>query len=141
MNALERSRRIALYVALVLALTLLALDRTAAYLHRPAADSKAVVIYTTVWCPYCRQLRSFLDANHIPYTDYDVERSFSGGIGMWALRGRNVPVVVVGADVIHGLDIAKLRESLARLGYDTVAPRGGNPGGSPLPAGAAATRL
>jgi mycoredoxin len=137
-NPLERARRIALSVALVLALALLLLDRTAAYFHRPAADSKAVVIYTTTWCPYCRRLRSFLEANHIPYTDYDVEHSISGGMGMWALRGRGVPVVVVGADIIHGLDLAKIRESLGRLGYDTIAPAAGNPG--PLPPGAAATR-
>jgi len=138
-NVLERSRRIALYVALVLALTLLALDRTAAWLHRPAVDSRAVVIYTTDWCPYCRALRSFLDANRIPYTDYDVERSFSGGMGMWALRGRGVPVVVVGADVIYGLDFAKLGESLRRLGYDAAAPAEGKPDGLPSPANA--TRL
>ena len=119
-----RYRRIALYAALVLALALLFLDRTAAWLHRPDPDSRAVVIYTTSWCPYCKQLRAFLDEHRIPYTDYDVEHSFSGGMGFWALRGRGVPLVVVGADVIYGLDVGKMQASLRRLGYETGSPPG-----------------
>ena len=121
MNARERYRHTALFAALLLALVLLALDRTAAYFHRPDADSTAVVIYTATWCPYCRQLRAFLDANDVPYTDYDVEHSFSGGMGFWTLRGRGVPVAVVGVDVIHGFDVASMKEALRRLGYATVA--------------------
>jgi len=121
-NDLARYRRIALYAALVLALTLLFLDRTAAWLHRPDPDSRAVVIYTTSWCPYCKQLRAFLDERRIPYTDYDVEHSFNGGMGFWTLRGRGVPLVVVGADIIYGLDVGKMKESLKRLGYETGTP-------------------
>ena len=140
MNTLERSRRIALYVALVLALMLLSLDRTAACFHRPAADSEAVVIYTTTWCPYCRRLRGFLEANGVPYTDYDVEHSIGGAMGMWALRGRGVPVVVVGADIIYGLDFGKPREALARLGHDTSALLPEREPGLHEPAGTGATR-
>jgi len=140
-NALERSRRIALYIALVLALALLLLDRTAAYLHRPAADSKAVVIYTTARCPYCRQLRSFLDVHRVPYTDYDVEHSFNGGMGFWTLRGRGVPLAVVGADVIYGLDFARIRQSLGRLGYETGAPPSDGKAGSLQPGGMSARHL
>jgi glutaredoxin len=125
MNDLAGYRRIALYAALVLALALLFLDRTAAWLHRPDPDSRAVVIYTTVWCPNCKQLRVWLDEHRIPYTDYDVERSFNGGMGFWALRGRGVPVAVVGADIIHGLDVGKMRESLRRLGYEIGTPSQG----------------
>jgi len=117
-----RYRRIALYAALVLALTLLFLDRTAAWLHRPAPDSRAVVIYTTPWCPYCKRLRAFLDEHRIPYTDYDVEHSLNGVMGFWTLRGRGVPVAVVGADIIYGLNVGKMQESLKRLGYETGGP-------------------
>lgn len=119
MNDLARYRRIALYTALVLALALLFLDRTAAWLHRPDPDSRSVVIYTTAWCPYCKQLRAWLDEYHVPYTDYDVERSLNGGMGFWALRGRGVPLAVVGADIIYGLDVGKMQASLRRLGYET----------------------
>lgn len=113
----DRSRRLALYLALSLALALLLFDRAAAWLHRPAADSTAVVVYTTEWCPYCRALRLYLDAYRIPYKDYDVEKSLSGMMGFWALRGRGVPVSVIGPDVVYGYNMAQINRSLAALGY------------------------
>jgi len=110
-------RRIALYVALLLATSLLIVDRTAAYIHRPDPASKAVTIYTADWCPFCRKLRALLDKHAIPYTEYDVEHSLQGGLGFWALRGTGVPVSVIGPDIIYGFDIGKIETSLAELGY------------------------
>jgi len=117
MSKAIRYRRTALYTALFLALILLILDRTALYLHRPDPDSRAVVVYTAEWCPYCRNLRAYLDNNGIPFTDYDVEKTFKGGMGFWALRGTGVPVSAVGPDIVYGYDLDKINESLARLGY------------------------
>lgn len=115
---LDRFGRIALYLALSLALTLLLLDRAAAWLHRPAPDSTELVLYTTEWCPYCRSLRLYLDAYRIPYKDYDVEKSLSGMMGFWTLRGRGVPVSVIGPQVVYGYDLEKINRSLAALGYE-----------------------
>lgn len=112
-----RSRRIALSVALILTVSLLIVDRTAAYLHRPSPDSKTVVIYTAQWCPYCRSLRALLDGHEIPYTEYDVEHSLQGGLGFWALRGRGVPVSVIGPKIVHGFEMEKIGAALGELGY------------------------
>ena len=110
-------RRAVLSVALVGASALLILDRTAAYIHRPAEDSTAVVIYTAEWCPYCRLLRSYLEEHQVPYTDYDVEKTVRGAMGFWALRGTGVPISAVGPDVVYGYDLQKIETSLGRLGY------------------------
>lgn len=118
---IHRSRRLALSLALSLALILLLFDRAAAGLHRPAPDSTAVVLYTTEWCPYCRSLRLHLDAYRIPYKEYDVEKSLSGIMGFWALRGRGVPVSVIGPDVVYGYNMAQINRSLAALGYEVGA--------------------
>jgi hypothetical protein len=83
-----KARRTALYMALMLALILLGLDRSAAWLHRPAADSTGIVIYTTTWCGYCA-----------------------------ALRGRGVPVSVIGPDIVHGFDLDSINSALAGLGH------------------------
>ena len=107
----------ALYAALLLALALLILDRSALYLHRPGQNSRAVVIYTAAWCPYCKTLRAYLDNREIPYSEYDVEKTFHGGVGFWALRGTAVPVSVVGPDIIYGFDMVKINEALQRLDY------------------------
>lgn len=117
MNTHARHRRNALYVALFLAVSLLIVDRTAAYIHRPGPASEAVVIYTAEWCPFCRKLRAFLDHREIPYIEYDVEHSLQGVLGFWALRGTGVPVSVIGPDIVYGFDIEKIEISLAGLGY------------------------
>lgn len=116
-------RKAALYVAFLLALILFGLDRTAAYLHRPSRSSTAVIIYTAEWCPYCRQLRAHLKANGIPAREYDVEKSFQGGMGFWALRGKGVPISAIGPDVVYGFDLERINRSLSKLGYQLDAPR------------------
>ena len=110
-------RRTPLYVALFLATSLLIVDRTAAYIHRPGPASKEVTIYTAQWCPFCRKLRALLDNHEIPYTEHDVEHSLQGSLGFWALRGTGVPVSVIGPDIIYGFDVGKIETSLAGLGY------------------------
>ena len=123
MSKRDRFRKGALYLAMTLAVVLLVLDRSAAWIHRPDADSTAVVIYTTAWCPFCRQLRAYLDANNIPYRDYDVEKSIQGGMGFWTLRGRGVPVSVIGPEIIYGFDMDRISRTLAGLGYKVSVSR------------------
>jgi glutaredoxin len=62
-----------------------------------------VEIYTTSWCPYCKQAKDYLNGRSILYTEYDVEKSPE------ALRRRNelspaggVPVAVINGRVIRG---------------------------------------
>jgi glutaredoxin len=110
-------RKAALYVAFLLAVGLFALDRMAAYLHRPTRTSTAVVIYTAEWCPYCRQLRAHLKANGIPAQEYDVENTLQGGMGFWALRGKGVPISAIGPDVVYGFDLERINRALIKLGY------------------------
>jgi mycoredoxin len=31
-------------------------------------------IYTTTWCPDCRQAKRFLEERHLPYEEFDIER-------------------------------------------------------------------
>lgn len=114
---LERVRKGALGIALGLALLLFGLDRYAAAVHRPAADSTRIVLYTTAWCGYCAALRQQLTAAGIPYSEYDVEKSVAGQMGFWTLRARGVPVTVVGPQVVHGYQEAALEEALARLDH------------------------
>lgn len=126
----RRVQKVLLAVALVLALGLLALDRYAAAVHRPKAGASAVVLYTTARCPYCARLRADLRASGVAYTEHDVERSLQGQLGMWALRGRGVPVTVVGDRVIYGYRADQLALALKGLGHSYLpasAATGSNP--------------
>ena len=125
MNRLARTRASLLGIALFLALVLLGLDRYAAYAHRPDADSTRIALYTTAWCGYCERLRQDLRASGIPFTEHDVEKSLDGALGMWALRGRGVPVSAIGPQVVHGYQVAKIEAALRALGH-TYLPLGTN---------------
>ncbi len=116
----DKTRRYALYLAAALALLLLGFDRYAAFAHRPGPDSSRIAIYTTAWCPYCARLRASLSGSGIPYVEYDVETSLQGQLGFWTLRGRGVPVSVVGPEVIYGYDIERLTRAAQQLGHAFV---------------------
>ena len=62
-----------------------------------------VEIYTTSWCPYCKQAKEYLKSRGIPYIEYDVEKSKE------AMRRKRdltpsggVPVAVINGQVIDG---------------------------------------
>jgi mycoredoxin len=114
---LERLRKGALFFALGLATLLFTIDRYAAWMHRPAADSTRIVLYTTSWCGYCAALRAQLHASGIVFTEYDVEKSLGGQMGFWALRARGVPVSVIGPQVVYGYQEDALESALSRVGH------------------------
>jgi len=68
-------------------IVLLGLDRYAGICPSPGRRLRAVIIYTTAWCPYCAKLRTSLTASGIPYVEHDVEKSLQGQLGFWTLRG------------------------------------------------------
>lgn len=37
-------------------------------------DNVNVIIYTTSWCPACKQAKEWMSRNGIAYTDHDIER-------------------------------------------------------------------
>jgi len=102
---------------LLFAVGFMIFDRASAWLYLPDPDSRAVVIYTTSRCIYCKQLRHFLKSQKIPYTEHDVEFSISGIMGFWALKGRGVPITVIGPEVIYGVDLETTRQYLSEAGY------------------------
>ncbi len=116
----RKSRWVLLITAACLALLLLGLDRYAAFAYRPGADSRAVVIYTTAWCPYCARLRASLAASRIPHVEHDVEKTLPGQLGFWTLRGRGVPVSAIGPKIVYGYDVARIALALKDLGYTFI---------------------
>jgi glutaredoxin 3 len=58
-----------------------------------------IVLYSTSWCPHCREAKEYFKRNHIAYVNRDVEED---GDAMKALveryNSRAVPVIVIGND-------------------------------------------
>jgi glutaredoxin len=83
----------------------------------PAEARQPVKIFTTAWCGYCRKAKALLAARGVPYREIDVETSDSGQREYRELRGRGVPVILVGSQRMDGFDAKGLDAMLAAAGY------------------------
>jgi glutaredoxin len=60
-----------------------------------------VVLYTTEWCGYCKQIRRFLDQKGIPYQQFDIEKDAQARKAYEALGGGGIPFVDVNGTLIR----------------------------------------
>ena len=72
----------------------------------PAASEKKakVEIFVTSWCPYCKQLESYLRAHRIDYLRHDIEKSATARMMYEELGGGGFPITRIGSTVIQGFD-------------------------------------
>jgi glutaredoxin len=78
----------------------------------PRAPS-AITMYSTAWCPHCRNARAYFAARSIAFTEIDVEKSEAGRREYEALGGKGVPYILVGDKAMRGFS-AKRFEALRR---------------------------
>ena len=64
--------------------------------------SSGVVLYSAVWCGYCKKARNYFTANAIPFKEYDVEKSAKGKRDYTKLKAKGVPVILVGKKRLNG---------------------------------------
>ena len=76
------------------------LDQKVVIDEKPAAT---VEIYITDWCPYCAKAIKFLQANHIQYVAYDIEKDREAADRKKGLSGRKgVPFAIINGKKIYG---------------------------------------
>ena len=76
---------------------------------------RRVVMYSTEWCGVCKKAKRYFQAKKIPFKEYDVEKSSKGKRDFKKLKGRGVPVILVGKSRMNGFSVArfnKLYESM-----------------------------
>jgi glutaredoxin len=78
-----------------------------------APEPDRITMYSTDWCPHCKNARNYFGAKGIRFTEYNVETSETGRKEYEALGGGGVPVIVVGSKVMRGFSPGKF-ESLTR---------------------------
>ena len=113
---MSRKKRL-LFAILSTAVLILAADRYLAYKYHPNKNSRAIVMYSTERCPYCKYLRKELKSRKIPFVERDIEKSIDGRLGFLALRGRGVPITVIGPEVVYGFQLKKIDRALKKIGY------------------------
>lgn len=70
-------------------------------------------VYSTPTCPFCNQLKAFLDENKVEYTNIDVSADQEKAQEMIQKSGQmGVPVSDIDGEIIIGFDKKKIRELL-----------------------------
>ena len=111
---------VALALALISAATHVAASR--AYDPRRTNQPGHVVMYATAWCPACARLRTCLASSRVAYDERDIERSREAETQYRELGGGGVPLTLVGAAVVHGVDVPALGDALAAAGQSFDCP-------------------
>ena len=66
-----------------------------------------VVMYSATWCGICKKAKRYFKAKKIPYVIYDVEKSYSGKRDFKLLKGKSVPIIIVGNKRMNGFTVAR----------------------------------
>jgi len=75
---------------------------------------KAITIYSTPTCPYCKRTKSYLDEKNLEYTDYDVSADKEKAKEMIEKSGQmGVPVILIDDELIVGFNQGKIDAALA----------------------------
>ncbi|MEM7291875.1 MAG: DUF4124 domain-containing protein [Pseudomonadota bacterium] len=63
---------------------------------------KKVVMYSAVWCGVCKRARKWMTANGIAFNEFDIEQSTKGARDFKRLKGKGVPIILVGNKRLNG---------------------------------------
>ena len=64
----------------------------------------SVVMYSTSWCGYCKKAAAHFHRNKIPFTEHDIEKSEQAALEYRKLKGRGVPVILIGKRRMNGFN-------------------------------------
>jgi len=81
-----------------------------AALPAEAGCSKRVYLYSTSWCPYCRQVRAILARNHIRYTLLDATTPRVQADMIRRFGDTAVPRILIGGALVEGVDEARIKQ-------------------------------
>jgi glutaredoxin 3 len=72
-----------------------------------------ITVYSTPTCPFCEQLKKFLDEHQVKYADVDVSSDQEKAQEMIQKSGQmGVPVLEVDGEIVVGFDKKKISELL-----------------------------
>lgn len=76
-------------------------------------NNKEIIVYSTPDCAYCYTLKSYLESKGIAYREINIYTDEEERRKMEELSGqKNVPVTVIGDEVVTGWDKGKLNKLL-----------------------------
>lgn len=72
-----------------------------------------ITIYSTVWCGFCKQAKSYFKSKKLDFTDLDVEKDPKAADEMIKKSKQyGVPVIDIDGNIIIGYDLPKITAAL-----------------------------
>ncbi|MBT4857313.1 glutaredoxin family protein [Candidatus Uhrbacteria bacterium] len=72
-----------------------------------------ITVYSTPTCPFCKQVKAFLDSRNVSYTDIDVSADQAKAQEMIEKSSQmGVPVTEIDGELVIGFDKKKIEELL-----------------------------
>lgn len=73
-----------------------------------ATDGERVVLYSTAWCGHCTRARNHMQAQRIPFVEYDIEKNPRAHGDYRAAGGTGgVPLLLIGRQKLAGFDAGR----------------------------------
>ncbi len=67
-----------------------------------APAQKRVILYSASWCGVCKQAKFYFNQKGIQYREYDIENNTKGERDFKKLKGKGVPIILVGQKRMNG---------------------------------------
>ena len=78
--------------------------------------AESLVMYSTVWCGYCKRLKTMMKAAGIPFTEVDIEHDPAAAALVMGVNGGNQTVPTVKFPDGSALTNPSLKDVQAKLG-------------------------
>lgn len=72
-----------------------------------------VIVYSSHTCTYCKQLKTYLNAQNIPFEERNIDDNPAYGDELFAMGMRSLPVTLIGDQKILGLNPTRIQQALA----------------------------
>lgn len=98
-------------------------------LHKMSEDTQSttpqIIIYSAVWCAFCKTEKQYLDKLNIPYVEKDIEEDKDAYEELMSKAGeggyQGVPVTDIAGTLVLGFDRRKIDELIKEKGIKPVA--------------------
>ena len=75
---------------------------------------RKIVVYTSPDCAYCYNVKGYLQEKGFEFEEIDIYEDEEGYEYMKEISGQeNIPVTVIGSDIVIGWDMERLKEILS----------------------------
>ncbi|UKS24493.1 glutaredoxin family protein [Paenibacillus sp. HWE-109] len=74
-----------------------------------------VIVYSSTNCPYCQQLKKYLNDQQVVFEERNIDLNDQYGQELHDLGLMSLPVTVIGEHKILGLNVTKLKKALTEI--------------------------